>query len=133
MGFYLADAQVSSYDALRNHINLTARAKGYAEVIQDTFCFQMRGFAANAEDTPVIRADEVWADKLTGSGEEILAGDFVYATLGSLFQSVTANPAGVIGTDYYFCGIALDNADADDDLVLIKFWGDEYDHADRAA
>jgi hypothetical protein len=132
MAFYLADMQQQSYHELMDHINAAARAKGWAEVIEDVFCFQMRAVAINTEDTPIYQASQVWADKLTGSGEGINSGQRVYATLGSLFQSVTANPAGVIGTDFYFCGWAKRNADPDDERVLIRFWGHEHDHADRA-
>jgi hypothetical protein len=46
---------------------------------------------------------------------------------------VTANPTGVIGTDYYFVGKCKKTAAADDTTVLIDFWGDEYNHADRSA
>lgn len=133
MGFILKDDQAQSYDELLHQAPDAAEAKGYAQVIQDVFCFNMTAAVVGTDVTRIYYATQVEADKLTGTGEEFLAGDFVYATSGSNFQSVTANPAGTIGVDYYFCGIAKKDANAENETVLIKFIGDEYNHADRAA
>jgi hypothetical protein len=133
MAFYIRDAQAQSYDELWDYVSPVARAKGFAEVIRDVFCFHMRAVAANGEATPIHHCTQVRVDKVEGTGEAIQSGDNVYATLASNFQSVSANPAGVIGTDYYFVGVAKKNAAANASDVLIKFWGDEYNHADRAA
>jgi hypothetical protein len=83
--------------------------------------------------TFIYEATQVRVGKLTGTGEAITAGQKVYATLGSNFQLVTANPTGVIGTNYYFVGWAKKDAAAGDSYVLIRFYGHEYNHADRAA
>jgi hypothetical protein len=133
MAFLIRDAQAQSYDELWDYYSPVARAKGFAEVIQDMFCFHMRAVAADAEATPIYRCTQVRVDKEIGTGEAIQAGDEVYATLGSNFQSVSANPAGVIGVNYYYCGVAKKNAGANEATVLIKFMGDEYNQADRAA
>ena len=132
MAFYLADDQVQSYHELRDWDAPAARTKGFAEVIQDLFCFAMTPVAAGIEGCPIYQASQVWAGKVQGSGEGIASGQRVYATLASNFQLVTANPVGVIGTDFYFCGWAKREALANDDQVLIRFWGHEHDHADRA-
>lgn len=134
MAFILRDDQAQSYHELWDHIPGATRTKGFGEVIQDVFCFHMVAvLSATGEATPIYEATQVRAGKLVGTGEEIYSGQAVYATLGSNFQLVTANPAGTIGTDYYFVGWAKKNATANEDDVLIRFWGHEYNHADRAA
>ncbi len=132
MAFILRDDQVQSYHELWDIVVATAVTKGFGAVIQDVFGFYMTAGAAADEVTFIYQATQVRAGKLTGTGEAISAGQKVYATLGSNFQLVTANPAGVIGTDYYFVGWAKKDALANDDDVLIHFWGHEYNHADRA-
>jgi hypothetical protein len=46
---------------------------------------------------------------------------------------VTANPVGVIGVDYYYCGVCKKDAEASDETVLIDFDGTQYNYADNAA
>ena len=92
----------------------------------------MTAGAAGDEVTFIYEATQVRAGKTTGTDGAILAGQRVYATLASNFQLVTANPVGTIGTDFYFVGWAKKDALAQDSDVLIRFWGHEYDHADRA-
>jgi hypothetical protein len=133
MAFILRDDQQQSYHELWDQILTAAETKGFAQVVEDVFCFNMTAGAINDEVTRIYSATQVRVDKLTGSGEDINAGQKVYATLASNFQSVTANPAGVIGTDYYFVGWAKKDAAANETDVLIRFEGDEYNHADRAA
>jgi len=134
MAFILKDDQVQSYHELWDHIPGAVRAKGWAEVVQDVFTFLMTASLSTTDEvTAIYEATQVLADKLTGTGEGIEAGQRVYATLASNFQSVTGNPTGTIGTDYYFVGWCKKDAAADDTTVLIRFWGHEYDHADRAA
>jgi hypothetical protein len=139
MAFILRDDQVQSYSELWDFNPGAARTKGFGEVIQDVFAFQMRAVELKAdgvtyqEATPIWWAQQVLAGKVQGTGEAITAGQFVYATLASNFQLVTASPTGTIGTDYYFVGVAKKDAAATASSVLIKFWGDEYNHADRAA
>ena len=130
--FYLANVQSVSYRELCDVIPNTVVVKGQAAIIQDVFGFYFKGTEATVageEFAFVYWADQVWTDKEVGSGEEILAGQKVYYNVAS--GLVTATPAGTIGTNYYFCGIAKRDADASDDQVLIEFIGDEYNHADR--
>lgn len=134
MAFYCVDDQAQAYEELWDEVPGAVRAKGFAYVVNDVFGFLLKAALTVTEEVCFIHANkQVRADKLTGTGEAILHGQKVYATLGSNFQSVTANPTGTIGTDYYFVGIAKKDAGADEETVLIKFWGDEYNHADRAA
>jgi hypothetical protein len=133
------DAQAQSYSELDGITVNAAVTQGFGILIQDVFGFYFTAITAQDitdsrnEVCHIYRMEQVLVDKLTGTGEAIAAGQKVYATLASNFQSVTANPTGVIGTDYYFVGVAKRAAGANASTVLIKFWGDEYNHADRAA
>jgi len=135
--FYLANCQAVSYRELWDIIPAGVVVKGQAALIQDVFAFYLKATeaaVAGEEITSIYWADQVWADKEQGSGEAILAGQEVYYNISTPevgLGLVTANPVGVIGTDYYFCGIAKRNAGATDEQVLIEFIGDEYNHADR--
>ena len=132
--FYCADDQAQAYDELWDEVPGQARVKGFAYVVNDVFGFLLNAALTATDEVAFIwRNSQVRADKLTGTGEGINHGDFVYATLGSNFQSVTANPTGTIGVNYYFCGVAKKDALPNDTTVLIKFFGDEYNFADRAA
>ena len=133
MAFYCADDQAQAYSELWDEVPGAVRAKGCAYVVNDVFGFLLKAALTVTEEVAFIWENaQVRADKLVGTGEAINHGDFVYATLASNFQIVTANPAGVIGTDYYFVGVAKKDAMADEATVLIRFKGDEYDFADRA-
>ena len=133
--FYLANDQAVSYRELWDITPGTVVVRGQAAVVQDVFGFYFKATestVAGEEIAFVYWADQVWADKEQGSGEEIYAGQEVYYNVnGAGTGLVTANPQGVIGTDYYFCGIAKRDAGASDEQVLIEFIGDEYNHADR--
>ena len=132
--FYIADLQAQAYDELHDVVPGAVRAKGYAFVHNDIFGFLFAAALTTTEEVAFItRASQVEVDKTTGTGNNIQEGEYVYATLASNFQTVTANPTGVIGTDYYFVGVAKKRAAASDARVLISFWGAEYNHADRAA
>lgn len=142
MAFILKDDQVQSYHELwdfvpgvvENQTTPNAGNKGWARVYQDVFGFNMvASLTITDEVTFIYEATQVIADKGTGTGETITAGQKVYTTLTSAFQTVTANPTGTIGTDYYFVGWAKKDATASEDTVLIRFWGHEYNHADRSA
>lgn len=133
MAFICKDDQAPAYEELWDHVPGAVRAKGFAAVVNDVFGFLLTAALTVTDEVAFIwKCRQVEATKLTGTGEAITAGQKVYATLGSNFQSVTANPTGTIGTDYYFCGIAKKDAAGSASTVLISFWGDEYNHADRA-
>jgi hypothetical protein len=130
--FYLANDQPVSYRELWDVIPAAVVVRGAAAIVQDVFGFYFKATEATSageEIAFVYWADQVWADKEVGSGEQILAGMEVYYNVAS--GLITANPTGTIGTDYYFCGIAKRDAAADDTRALIEFIGDEYNHADR--
>jgi hypothetical protein len=132
--FYCADDQAQAYQELWDEVPGAVQVKGFGYVVNDVFGFLLNASLTVTDEVAFIwRNRQVRVDKLVGTGEAILHGQKVYATLGSNFQSVTASPTGVIGTNYYFVGIAKKDATADETTVLIDFWGDEYNHADRAA
>lgn len=133
MAFILKDDQAPAYEELWDEVPGAVRAKGFAYVVNDVFGFLMTAALAITDEVTFIwKARQVLVDKMRGTGEAITHGMKVYALASQNFQVVTANPAGVIGTDYYFCGIAKKDASGSDSTVLISFWGDEYNHADRA-
>lgn len=133
MAFILKDDQAPGYEELWDEIPGVVRAKGFGYVVNDVFGFLMAAALTVLDEVTFIwKARQVLADKAVGTGEAITHGMMVYATLTSNFQSVTANPAGVIGTDYYFVGIAKKDSSGSCTTVLISFWGDEYNFADRA-
>jgi hypothetical protein len=121
------------YDELWDVEVAAAVTKGQAVVVQDVFGFYFTDVTAQMitdsrnEVAFIYRMRQVEAGKLTGTGEAIIRGDRVYATSGSGFQSVTANPTGTAGTDYYFCGWAKKSAAASATTVLINFDGTRYD------
>ena len=132
--FYCADVQAQAYNESWDVVPGAVRVKGYAFVNNDIFGFLLKACASTTEEVCFItRCSQVRVDKTTGTGEDIQANEYVYATLASNFQTVTANPTGTIGTDYYFVGKCKKSATASETTVLIEFWGDEYNHADRAA
>jgi hypothetical protein len=132
--YYCADNQAQAYEESWDVIIAIPTVRGFGFVHNDVFGFMFTAsLVVNEEVTFITRNKQVRIDKITGTGEEIQANEYVYATLATNFQSVTANPIGVIGTDYYFVGKAKKDALASDTTVLVDFWGDEYNHADRAA
>jgi len=115
------------YDELWDVIPATAVTVGQAAVIQDVFGFYIKTREQVGEEICFIyRCRQVEADKIQGTGEAIRAGDRVYAVVAQNFF-VTANPTGVAGTDYYFCGWAKKDAAANAEKVLINFDGTRYD------
>ena len=113
MAFYCADNQAQAYEEAWDVIPGAVRAKGFAYVVNHNFGFILTASLTTSDEVAfIIKNRQVRVDKLTGTGEAINAGDNVYATAASNFQSVTANPAGVIGTDYYFVGYAKKDAAA---------------------
>jgi hypothetical protein len=129
--FYIKEDQVGSYQDLWAEAVAAAVVKGQGVVIQDCFCFYLTGGAIADRVVPIWECKQVYADKKIGTGQAILRGDEVYYDV--LDGLVTATPpAGTIGTDFYFCGIAKQDADESDLQVWMSFFGDEYNHADRA-
>lgn len=122
MGFRQKDHQI--YDEL--WVNITAdKVAGVAEVVQDCFGFWLVGGDNGDEITFIYRMRQVEADKATGTGEDILAGDRLYYYPGT--DVVSPNAVGNHGVDYYFCGWAKKDADAAALVVLMNFDGTMYD------
>lgn len=127
--FYPRDHQI--YDESFDIIPAAAVVKGQPAQIQDIFGFWLTASQVPAgtsliEQTFIYRMRQVLADKLTGSGEEIIAGDRVYSVVAQSY-AITANPVGTFGVDYYFCGWAKFDADTDEDEVIINFDGTRWD------
>jgi hypothetical protein len=135
--FYPRDHQI--YDESYDVAPAAARIKGQPEQIEDVFGFWLTDTKSDVEgnllrksdgtlpeQTLVYKMRQVLADKLTGSGEEIPALARVYAVVAQNHY-ITANPAGVAGIDYYYCGISKFAAEADDLQVIINFDGTRYD------
>lgn len=132
MAYILKDDQAPAYEEFWDEVPGAIRAKGFGYVVNDVFGFLMTASQNTTDEVTYIwKARQVLADKIVGSGEEIEHGEFVYALASQNFQVVTANPTGTIGTDYYFVGIAKKDAAAGDSTVLISFFGDQYNFADR--
>jgi hypothetical protein len=103
-------------------ITVSASAeKGTALQLRDVFGFWLKEVVLGAVETFVYKMANVLADKTTGTGEEILALERVYYVVAT--GLITAHPTGTFGTDFYYCGIAREDATADEDTVLINFDG----------
>jgi hypothetical protein len=105
--------------------------KGQPEQLRDVFGFWFTDTPVPIghdliKQTFVPRMAQVEADKLIGSGEEILALEKVYAMVAQNYY-ITAHPTGTFGVDYYFCGWAKYDAQADDATVVIIFDGTRWD------
>lgn len=124
---YFDPKDVHIYDELLEAAPSGAVTKGQAQVREDVFGFWLKSLTAaeialgRDEVTFIYRMRQVEAPKITGTGEEIYSGEKVYWLIGQ--EVVTANPTGVVGTDYYFCGWAKRNATASETTVLINFDG----------
>lgn len=99
------------YDELLEVEPATAVNKGDVALQQDVVGFWAKDReAAGEEVTLIYRCRQVLADKRTGTGEEIIAGDRLY--FYPTTNNVSPTPTGVAGTDFYFCGWAKENAGA---------------------
>lgn len=124
MGFRQKDTQI--YDELWVNI-LSTIAPLVAAIVQDVFGFYLVGGVSGDEVAFVYRMRQVEADKRTGTGEEIFAGDKLYYYPST--DDVSPVATGTAGTDYYFCGWAKKDADADAVKVLMNFDGTRYNEA----
>lgn len=113
------------YDELWDVTPVAAVDAGDPAVVNDVFGFYIADGLAAAETTFVYKCRQVEASKVTGTGEDIEAGESVYAVVADSYN-VTANPTGTAGTDYYYCGIAKKDATASATTVLINFDGTRY-------
>jgi hypothetical protein len=121
----------SRYDESFDLIPAAEVLKGQPEQLRDVFGFWFADSlvfegGSLTEQTFVYRMAQVEADKITGSGEEILALERVYAVVAQA-HFITAHPTGTPGVDYYFCGWAKYDAAASDTTVVINFDGTRWD------
>jgi hypothetical protein len=117
------------YDESFDVIPASAVEKGEPAQLRDVFGFWFTDTldASNlVEQTFIYRMAQVEADKLTGSGEDILALERVYAMVAQA-HFITAHPTGTFGVDFYFCGWAKYDAAASDTTVVINFDGTRWD------
>lgn len=120
--FYWED--VTIYNELWDTFPATAVLKGTPEVVQNMFGFWLKDRETDGEEvTFIYKCRQVLADKLVGTGEAILPGDRVYAVVNQAHFVTAGIPAGVAGTDYYYCGVCKRAAVAADAQVLIEFDG----------
>lgn len=121
--FHWADNVI--YDELRNVQPATAVEKGDCGVRQDCAGFWVTDLDANAAGPFIYRCRQVIANKVTGTGENILAGDRLYYIVAQ--DAVSPGNTGVAGVDSYFVGWAKEDAGEDDTEVLMNFDGTRYD------
>ena len=121
MAVYLRDVV---YDELQEYEPTAAVTKGQIELIRDVYCFHMVAAAAGAEATPIKKAKQALADKKTGTGEVIYTGDRLYLDITN--QNISPNKGTNTGADDIYCGVAKENAGADDTTVLMEWDGELY-------
>ena len=82
---------------------------------------------SNTPLNPVVayRMRQVIADKVTGTGSAIAAGERLYHVVA--LDAVQNTVVGTIGTDSYFVGWAKEAAAATADTVLMNYDGTRYD------
>lgn len=116
------------YDELYDCHPATAIVKGQGVIKQDVFGFYLKDTETATPTTEeiaiVYRCRQVEANKRTGSGELILAGDELFYYPSD--EKVSPVASGVAGTDYYFCGWAKKDALASALTVLMNFDGTRY-------
>ena len=124
------------YDELWDVEGPTGTLKGHACVVQDVLGFYVKNAESNNEEICFVYRDrQVEADKMEGTGANILAGDRLYAyrvdgaipwtTPQDMYVSPT--PVGTFSVDYKFCGWAKKDAGALDATVLMNFDGTRHD------
>lgn len=117
------------YDELWDCHPGAALVKGQGVIKQDVFGFWLKDSETATPTTEEIaiiyRCRQVEANKRTGTGEAILAGDKLYYYPSD--EKVSPTATGAVGTDYYFCGWAKKDAAASDLTVLMNFDGTNYD------
>lgn len=107
-----------------------ATLKGDAAVVQDVFGFYAKDAESATEEICfVYRCRQVEARKVTGTGEDILAGDRLYYIVAQDAVSPNIPAGGVLGTDYYNCGWAKKDAGANVATVIMNFDGTRYNLA----
>ena len=123
--FYPKDALI--YNEARDVVPAALVTKGQSQIRENVFGFYFFStLAIGDEVTFVYKMRQVLSDKRTGTGEAIVSGDRLYYYPAT--DDVSPVAIGVLGTDYYFCGWAKENAGADVETVLMNFDGTQYDH-----
>lgn len=119
------------YNELRDIVPVANVTKGEAAVVNDVFGFYMNDWNLTDVDLDYVvliyKMRQVEADKATGTGEDIQAGERVYYYPAT--DTISANAVGTAGTDYYFCGWAKETKTAAESTIIIEFDGTRYDEA----
>jgi hypothetical protein len=118
--------EVSIYDELEDVEGTTGVVKGDAAVVQDVFGFYAKDLEETGEEIAFIyRCRQVEAQKATGTGQSISAGDRLYYIVAT--KKVSKTPGSTLhGSSYYFCGWAKRDATANATTVLMNFDGTRY-------
>ena len=120
MSIYLRDPRFTG-----SYIDNVAadKTKGDVELIKDGYGFWFNDVDVSVDDkaTFVIQAEGATADKKTGTGEEIYAGDKVYGDPADSYKVSATKGAG-----FLYLGTAHEDATASDTTVYIKFDGTLY-------
>ena len=123
--FQIADNCI--YDEIKILDIASAKAQGLGEVVNDVFGFYLTKIDPTNDDLSddgilIYRNRQTYADKKTGSGEDIQAGEKLYYEVAE--SLVTPNkPSGTAGTEFYFCGWAKEATTAAATKVLMNFDG----------
>jgi predicted RecA/RadA family phage recombinase len=118
-------ADWQEYLTLRDQTPASTVVAGEGVVVQDVFGFYAVTPTRTSEEVTVIyKMRQVIANKRTGTGETINAGDKLYYY--SSDEKVSATATGVKGTDYYECGVAKETVTAAATTVLMYFDGIDY-------
>jgi hypothetical protein len=103
--------------------SILAKTKGDIELCQSVYGFWFKDVAAGTiaaptEETFVYKMQQVLIEKKTDTGEEIHRGHYVY---GDPTDDYLVSETKGIG--YVYLGIALEDAAASDESLLIEFDG----------
>ena len=112
-------------DIVYDHIMVVSIAaditKGTVALVNDVYVFYPDDVDVSVDSTAtaIKEAKQALADKKTGTGETISAGDFVYGDPADSYKVSRTKSAGFV-----CLGTAIENATASDTTVLIKFNGE---------
>lgn len=112
------------YDGLKIESIAADITKGTVALIQDVYCFYPYAVDVSVDDTAIAlqKCKQAVADKKTGTGEDITAGDRVYGDPADSYKVSKTK-----GVGYLYLGIAIEGATASATTVLIEFDGTLHD------
>jgi hypothetical protein len=134
--FILQDDQAQSYSELWSYTPAGTEKKGDIVQRQDVVAFCLTAGTSTLDSTVfseialIYQAQQVRANKETGTGYAFISGDKVYYIVAD--AKVSPTHTGTIGVDYYYVGTCKKNASTADTTVLIKFDGTQWNNSDMA-